>query len=256
MQIDLNADVGESFGAWVIGRDQQLIPLVSSVNIACGAHAGDPLTIARTIELARACGASIGAHPGYPDLAGFGRRDLGMEPRELEASVLYQVAAVAGMAGAMGCELRHVKPHGALYNRAAEDMETALAVARAVRRFSRELRLVGRAGSLLLDVAGGEGLAVAAEAFADRRYEPDGRLRFRGEADAVLAEPAAAAAQAVAIARDGVATATGGDTVHIRADTICVHGDSPDAPLIAGAVRQALEGAGLEVAAMEPAGKP
>jgi len=247
--IDLNADVGESLGPWSMGEDEALIPLVTSVNVACGFHAGDPATIARTIDLAVAAGAVIGAHPGYPDLAGFGRRDMEMAVGDLEAAVLYQVGAVAAFARAAGAALRHVKPHGALYNRSARDPGVAAAVARAVRRCSRELVLVGLAGSVSLDAAQAEGLATLAEAFADRRYERDGRLRDRREDGALLDDPTAAAEQAVGIARDGHVIAVDGSRLELRADTLCVHGDAPGAADRARAVRAALAAAGIAIAA-------
>ena len=245
--IDLNADVGESLGQWPMGDDEHLIPLVSSVNIACGFHAGDPLTIERTIRLASAAEAAIGAHPGYPDLVGFGRRDLDMAADELEAAVIYQVAAVAGLARASGAELRHVKAHGALYNRAAHDERLADSIARAVRRFSPELILVALAGSRLVDAGRAAGLAVAEEAFPDRAYEPDGSLRSRRLPDAVLMDSATVAARAVEMARDGTVTATDGSVIPLRADTLCLHGDTPGAAEHARAVRNALEAAGVSI---------
>ena len=247
MRIDLNADVGESFGPWPMGDDARLIPLVTSVNVACGFHAGDPLTIERTIARAVAARVAIGAHPGYPDLAGFGRRDMDMPAAELEAAIVYQVGAVAAFARAAGTDLRHVKPHGALYNRAARDPELAEAIARAVRRCSVELLLVGLAGSDLLAAGQAAGLEVVAEGFADRAYEPDGSLRSRKLPDAMLG-PDAAAAQAVALVRDSAVTAADGTRVAIRPETLCIHGDGEGAVAIALAVRAALEAAGVEIA--------
>ena len=188
MRIDLNADVGESLGPWPMGDDERLIPLITSVNVACGAHAGDPLTIARTIKLAIDHGVAVGAHPGYPDLIGFGRRDLDMTSAELQASVVYQVGAVAAIARSLGTELRHVKPHGALYNRAARDPAVAETIAVAVRRSAPELVLVGLAGSALIDAGVAAGLQVASEAFADRAYEANGSLRSRRLAGAIARE--------------------------------------------------------------------
>jgi len=246
--IDLNADVGEGFGPWPMGDDAGLIPLVSSVNVACGFHAGDPTGIARTIGLAVAAGAAVGAHPGYPDLVGFGRREMDLAPDELEAAIVYQVGAVVALARAAGTELRHVKPHGALYNRAARDAATADAVARAVRSVSADLVLVGLAGSISLDAGRAAGLAVAAEAFVDRAYEPDGSLRSRRLSGALVTDPAGAAARAVRLATAGEAEATGGSTLRIDADTLCIHGDTPGAAGIARAVRGALESAGVAIA--------
>lgn len=248
LTIDLNADVGESFGVWPLGQDELLIPLVSSVNIACGFHAGDPRTIERTVALAVAAGAAIGAHPGYPDLAGFGRRDLDMAPDEVEAGVLYQVGALAAFARAAGSELRHVKAHGALYNRAATDAQLAEAIARAVRRCSADLVLVGLAGSTLLDAGRAEGLAVASEAFPDRAYEPDGTLRSRRLPGAVLTDSAAIAERALEMARDGTVAASDGTRIRIHADTLCLHGDTPGAVEHARTVRAALEAAGIAIA--------
>jgi UPF0271 protein len=247
-RIDLNADVGESLGAWTIGEDEALIPLVSSVNVAAGFHAGDPGVIERTVALAVRSGAAVGAHPGYPDLAGFGRRPMALSAAEIESAVLYQVGAVAAFARAAGTELRHVKAHGALYNRAAADPAAAAAIARAVRRWSSSLVLVGLAGSRLVEAGHDAGLRVAEEAFADRAYEPDGSLRSRGLDGAVLDDPAAAAAQALAIA-GGTLTAWGGTPLAVRADTLCVHGDLPGAVARAAAVRAALLGAGVEIRA-------
>jgi UPF0271 protein len=246
VRIDLNADVGESFGPWSMGDDARLIPLVTSVNIACGFHAGDPLTIERTVARAVAARVTIGAHPGYPDLAGFGRRDMDMPAAELEAAIVYQVSAVAGFTRAAGTELRHVKPHGALYNRAARDPALAEIVARAVRRCSSELLLVGLAGSNLLVAGQAAGLEVVREGFADRAYEADGRLRSRSEPDAML-DPDAAAKQAVSLVQQNIATAIDGSPVAIEPETLCIHGDSADAVKTALAVRAALEDAGIEI---------
>jgi len=248
MRIDLNSDVGESYGAWVMGQDDELIPLVTSVNVACGAHAGDPSIMAHTVALAKEHGATLGAHPGYPDREGFGRRDISLSTDQLEAAILYQLGALHAFANDAGMRLRHVKPHGALYNRAAKDAAVARAVARAVRRFDNGLLLVGLAGSLLLEAGRAEGLQVAAEAFADRAYEPDGSLRSRRHDNAVLADPEMAAEQAVSIVVLGKAVAHDGSTVQIHADTLCIHGDTPGAPSYARSVRAALEAAGVTVA--------
>jgi UPF0271 protein len=250
MRVDLNADVGESLGPWPMGDDDRLIPLVTSVNVACGAHAGDPLTIDRTIRTALAHRVAIGAHPGYPDLIGFGRRDLDMAPDELEASLVYQVGAVAAFARAAGTALRHVKPHGALYNVAARDPAVAATIARAVARVSGELILVGLAGSVMLSAAADAGLACAAEAFADRAYEADGTLRSRRLPGALLESPDRVAAQALSIVRDGRVTSHDGRVVAVRADTICIHGDSPAAAEFAMAVRGSLEAAGAKIVAL------
>ncbi len=247
-RIDLNADVGESFGPWPMGADEALIPLVSSVNVACGAHAGDPATILRTVALAARHGVAVGAHPGYPDLAGFGRRDLEMSPADLRASLVVQVGAVVAGARVAGIAVRHVKPHGALYNRAARDPALATVVAEAIRDLDPSLALVGLAGSRSIEAGRAAGLAVIPEAFADRRYEPDGSLRSRTLPGAMLGVDDAAT-QAVSIARDGQVVASDGSRLAVAADTICVHGDSPDAVAIARAVRSALEVAGIAIGA-------
>jgi UPF0271 protein len=250
VRIDLNADVGESLGPWPMGDDERLIPLVSSVNVACGAHAGDPLTIERTIRLAVEHGVAVGAHPGYPDLVGFGRRDLDMTRAELLASIVYQVGAVSAIAGSLGAELRHVKPHGALYNRAVRDHSVADTIAAAIRRSAPDLVLVGLAGSALLDAGQAAGLQIASEAFADRAYDADGKLRSRRLDGAILATPAAAAKQALSIVRDGRVATYGGSSVAVRADTICIHGDTPGANDYATAVPAALAKAGVTIAAI------
>jgi UPF0271 protein len=248
--IDLNADVGESYGAWTMGDDAALLPFVTSANVACGGHAGDPLVMARTVALARHMGVAVGAHPGYPDRDGFGRRDLPMTAEELRASILAQLGALAAIARASGAELRHVKPHGALYDRAGRDPETAEIVAWAVRELSPGLVIVGRAGSALLAAGAAAGLRVAAEAFADRAYEADGTLRSRRLPGAVHADAAVVAEQARSIVLDGRVRATDGTWVEIRADTLCVHGDSPGAPALAAAVRDVLTSAGAAIRAL------
>jgi 5-oxoprolinase (ATP-hydrolysing) subunit A len=248
VRIDLNADVGESLGPWSLGEDEALIPLVSSVNVAAGLHAGDPVGMGRTVALAARLGIAVGAHPGYPDLAGFGRRAMALTEEEIEAAVLYQVGAVGAFAVAAGVQLQHVKAHGALYNRAARDQEAADAIARAVRRYSPALVLVGLAGSAMVAAGREAGLAVAEEAFADRAYEADGTLRPRDAPGAVIDDPAGAAAQALGIVR-GTVQAFDGTPVSVRADTICVHGDLPGAAARARAVRVALAEAGVEIKA-------
>ena len=240
MRIELNCDAGEGQGGLAAGQDAALIPQVSAVNVACGAHAGDAATIRQTIELARQAGAAVGAHPGYPDRASFGRHHLEMTPAALEESVVAQLEAVAAAARALGCPLRHVKVHGALYNEAATDAALAEVVVRAIARISRASIVVGLPGSRLLEAAQAAGLPTMAEGFADRAYEPDGSLRSRALPGAVHTDPRVAAKQAVALAASG------------RVQTICIHGDTPGAPAIAAAVRAALVAAGHDV----PGGRP
>jgi 5-oxoprolinase (ATP-hydrolysing) subunit A len=253
MSIDLNADVGEGQGQWRMGDDAALLSLVTSANVACGAHAGDPLVMDRTVVLARDLGVAVGAHPGYPDRDGFGRRDLAMSLDELRATVLAQVGALAAICMGRGVELRHVKLHGALYTRAAVDHRLAECVVGAVRTFSSQLTIVALAGSALLDVGRAAGLAVAAEAFADRAYAADGTLRSRSLPGALLGEPADVATQAVSIARDGRVRADDGSWLAIAADTLCLHGDTPGAVANARAVRRAFEAAGLAIASLPSA---
>jgi len=247
-RIDLNADVGEGFGAWTMGADAELLALVTSANVACGFHAGDPAVMDRTVGLAVRAGVAVGAHPGHPDLRGFGRRAVQAAPDDVEKDVLYQVGALQAFARAHGTRLVHVKPHGALYNQAAEDDTIARAIARGVARAGRELILVGMASTEpMRRAAQAEGLRFAAEAFADRRYTPAGTLQSRREPGSVLTDPAQAAAQAVKIATEGRVTATDGREIALQADTLCLHGDNPAAVANAAAVRRALESAGVSV---------
>jgi 5-oxoprolinase (ATP-hydrolysing) subunit A len=244
--IDLNCDAGESFGHWTLGDDAALIPHVTSVNIACGFHAGDPAVIRCTVELARHNDVAVGAHPGYPDLPGFGRRAMDLSPQEIEDAVLYQIGAVSAFARAAGVPLTHVKPHGALYNRAARDDVVAGAIARAVVHFGDDLILVGLAGSALISAGRSAGLQVAREGFADRAYEPDGSLRSRTLDGAVLYDTGAIVAQAIKLARDGRVRTTDGE-LRLEIDTICLHGDTPGAARLAQALRDGLERAGVPV---------
>jgi UPF0271 protein len=246
--IDLNADVGERPEALADGSEAALLRLVTSANIACGGHAGDAATMAATVRLARELGVAVGAHPGYPDRLHFGRAVLAMEPAALRESLRGQLRALRGAAAAAGVPVVHVKPHGALYNAAARDAALARLVAEAVAAFDPAQVLVGLAGSALLDAGRAAGLAVAGEAFVERRYEADGTLRDRRHADALIHDPVEAAAQAVRIVRDGVVLAIDGTPVPVAARTLCIHGDSPGAPAIAAAVRQALTGAGVVLA--------
>lgn len=248
-RIDLNSDIGESFGAWSMGDDVGVLAHVTSANIACGFHAGDADTMRRTVELALQHGVAIGAHVSLPDLQGFGRREMKISADEAHALTLYQIGALAAFARAAGTRLSHVKPHGALYNMAARDAHLADAIASATRDFDTTLVLVGLAGSELPRAGERAGLAVAHEAFADRRYQADGSLAPRREPDAVIEDVDAAVAQALAIAMHGEVATRSGGTLKLRADTICVHGDRADAGVFAARLRKALNSAGLAVAA-------
>jgi 5-oxoprolinase (ATP-hydrolysing) subunit A len=237
VSVDLNADVAESFGRWTLGDDAALMPLLTSANVACGFHAGDPSTIRRACGLAVAHGVAIGAQVAYRDLAGFGRRFVDVGHDDLAADVAYQIGAVQALARAEGGRVGHVKPHGALYHAVHEHAEQAAAVVAGVAAVDASLAVVAFPGGRLAVEARGAGLRVVVEGFADRRYDAGGRLVDRRVPGAVLDEPAAAAAQAVALARSGTV------------DTLCVHGDTPGAVAIARAVRAGLEGAGVELRA-------
>jgi 5-oxoprolinase (ATP-hydrolysing) subunit A len=250
MRIDLNSDLGESFGPWPMGQDDALMDSISSANVACGFHAGDPGAMRATIALARAKGVALGAHPGFQDLVGFGRREVKATPREVEDLVLYQVAALAGMAAAQGAALQHVKAHGALYNMACRERALAEAIAKAVASIDRSLILFGLPGSELLRAGQAAGLTVAAEVFADRSYDPDGSLTSRLKPGSVIHDTAKVVARAITMARDKRVVAVDGSTITLQADTMCLHGDTPGAAALAGEIRRGLESAGVRIAAL------
>ena len=245
--IDLNSDVGESFGNWTMGDDAAIFRSVSSANIACGFHAGDPSTIARTCRDAVAAGISIGAHVGYRDLAGFGRRFLDCSPTELADDVLYQLGALEGIARAAGGRISYVKPHGALYNTIVTHREQAQAVVDAVKAFGGDLPMLLLPGSVALAAAEAAGLRGVAEAFADRAYNPDGTLVSRREPGAVLHDEDAVAANMVRLATEGTIVARDGSTIKTSAESICLHGDTAGAVSMAAAVRRELEAAGVDI---------
>jgi UPF0271 protein len=249
MQIDLNGDVGESFGAYEIGHDAALIPILTSVNIACGFHAGDPGVMRATVALAFEHGCAIGAHPGFPDLVGFGRREIKATPREVEDFVAYQIGALAAIAAAQGVRLAHVKPHGALYNMAARDAELADAIARAIAAVDPALKLFGLPHSKSLEAAHRHSVRAVSEAFADRAYHRDGSLMPRSEPNAVIHDEDIVVTRAVAIARDHMVIAADGTRIPLDVQTICVHGDTPGAAMLASRIRQALNDAGIQVRA-------
>lgn len=247
MSVDLNADVGEGMD------DALLLPYVTSANVACGVHAGDPTTMDQTVLSALTRGVCVGAHPGYPDRANFGRVFVEMSADEIENLIVFQVGALRGFVRSRGGRLTHVKPHGALYHSAGEFPDVARAIAEGVRRMGDDLVLVGAAGSLLIGAGEDAGLAVAEEAFADRRYRPDGTLVPRGEPGALLIDPDEAAEQAVGLARDGVVIAQDRTRIPVRADTICLHGDTPGAAEIAKRIHELFRRAGIRIAPVEPA---
>jgi len=254
MNIDLNSDLGESFGAWRMGDDEAMLGIVSSANVACGFHAGDPAGLLQTLRRARDHGVAVGAHVAYPDLAGFGRRAMDVASADLRAGVIYQIGALQGLAAAAGTAVRYVKPHGALYNTIAHDERQAQDVIAAIRAVDAGLALVALAGSPLAGWARAQGLRVVEEAFADRAYEPDGALVSRRQSGAVLHDAPDIAARMLRLAREGVVTAIDGSTVRIQADSICVHGDSPGAVEMARAVRALLEREGVRIRPFADAG--
>lgn len=250
MHIDLNCDMGESFGRYALGNDAAMLRIVTSANIACGMHAGDPRVMRQTVQAAIAAGVAVGAHPGYPDLQGFGRRAMTMAPEDLEAALIYQLGALAGFARVTGLPakgLTHVKPHGALYNAAARDETVAQAVARAIAAFDPTLIVVTLPNSALVEAARSLGLPVAREGFADRAYQKDGTLVPRSQPGAVIHNPVVAANRAAQMVTEGKVTAITGEVIDLQIDTLCVHGDTQDAPQIAQTLRETLQKASVEI---------
>jgi 5-oxoprolinase (ATP-hydrolysing) subunit A len=239
--IDLNCDMGESFGPWKMGQDELLMDYVSSVNIACGFHAGDPRTMRLTVEAAIKKNVAIGAHPGYPDIQGFGRREIKMSPSEVYETVLYQIGALSAFATAAGSKLSHVKPHGALYNSAAKDSILAEAIASAVRDAGDHLTLIGLSGSKLIDEGKKKGLKTLNEVFGDRTYQEDGSLTPRTVAGSLIEDPNTAAAQSLQMVSRKTVTSTSGKEIPVQADTICIHGDGKHALDFARAICSILQ---------------
>lgn len=248
MRIDLNSDLGESYGTWRLGDDEAMLDIVTSANVACGFHAGDALTLQRTCELAAERGVVVGAQVGYNHLPGFGRWSIDMPSPELTADVIYQIGALDGLCRVSGTAVAYVKPHGALYNTAAVDRRQAEAVVAAVTAYDPSLPLMGLAGSELLDAGARAGLRTVAEAFADRAYTPEGRLVPRREPGSVLDDPDLVAERMARLVTEGRLTAVDGSDVEVRADSVCVHGDSPGAVSMAWAVRVSLERVGAQIA--------
>ena len=249
MNVDLNSDLGESYGRWVLGDDEALLDVVTSANVACGFHAGDPTTLRRTCAESAKRGVVIGAQVGYPDLAGFGRRFIDMESGELTDAVLYQLGALEAMARVAGSRVAYVKPHGALYNTIVSHEAQAAAVVTAVREYDATLPVLGLPGSAFLRLAGEAGVRTVTEAFADRAYTPEGTLVSRRQPGAVLHDADEVARRVVRMVTAGEVEAIDGTVVRLRADSVCVHGDSPDAVAMARAVRAQLESAGVDVRA-------
>ena len=246
-RINLNADLGESFGAWSMGRDGDMLQLVNSANIACGFHAGDPATIAATVSLALQHGVAIGAHPSLPDLQGFGRRTMQVTEDEVYQMTLYQAGAVRAFADAAGGRLHHLKAHGALYNMAVKDAALSRGLVRAVKALGDEVQIYVLAGSIMETLAREAGLVVRCEVFADRRYMPDGTLAPRQRPDALITDEAESVAQVLRMVGEGSLVAVDGTVVKVQADTVCIHGDKPTAVPFVQALRRALAGASVQV---------
>lgn len=250
LTVDLNCDMGESFGAWRMGQDAAIMPYISSANIACGYHAGDPLTMRHTVRLALEHGVAIGAHPGLPDLVGFGRREIQVSPEEVEAMVLYQVGAMQSIAQAEGTSLHHVKPHGALYNMAARSTALAEAIVRAVRQVNPQLMLYGLANSELIKAAEREDVPVAQEVFADRTYSPDGSLTPRTQPNALITDQEQAVQQVLQMVQQSTVQSIKGVAVPLQADTVCLHGDGTHALAFARLIRERLQQENIKVQAL------
>lgn len=247
ISIDLNSDLGEQFGIYELGRDDEILELVTSANIACGFHAGDPSSMRTTVKKAMEKGTAIGAHPGLPDLVGFGRRSMAVSPQEVYDMVLYQIGALAAFVRSEGGTVHHVKPHGALYNMAAANMKLAEAVAEATARFDPSLVLYGLAGSKLIEAGSQFGLRTASEAFADRTYQDDGTLTPRHQPNALLHDPKEAAAQVIRMITEGKIRTVQGNDWSLKADTICIHGDGDHALAFSRQIRDALITSGVKL---------
>ena len=248
--IDLNSDLGESFGAYKMGRDEDVLAYISSANVACGFHAADPLTMVKTVRLAKARGVAVGAHPGYPDLVGFGRREMKIAPEEVRAMVIYQIGALAACCASEGIRLHHVKPHGAMYNMAAKDPRLADAICDAVAAVDEGLILYGLPGSEVERAARAKGLRFAAELFADRAYEEDGSLVSRSKAGAMITDETEAISRMVRVLREGKLTSITGKDIALSGDTICVHGDGEKALAFTSLLRERLLAEGMQIQAL------
>lgn len=250
MRVDLNSDMGESFGRYKLGLDEEVMNRITSANVATGWHAGDPIVMRKTVRLAKEKGIAVGAHPGYPDLMGFGRRYMKLTPEEARNYILYQIGALYAFTKAEGMELQHVKPHGALYNALVNDEELARAVMEGIADFDKGLIFVTLSGSRAAEIAEEMKLKVAHEVFADRAYNPDGTLVPRGKPGAVIHDKELIAERVISMVKDGCVKAINGEWVELRADTICVHGDNPKAVEIAAYIRRILEEEGVKVVPM------
>lgn len=245
--VDLNSDLGESFGSFKIGNDENVIPLITAANVACGFHGGDPDVMCKTVRLCRENNVAVGAHPGYPDLVGFGRRAMNLLPDEVYTGILYQTGALQAFCRAQGVSLHHIKPHGALYNTAVKSKEIAEAVCRAVKDIGGGVKLLAPFGSEMLKCAEQTGVPYACEVFADRGYRPDGSLVPRGQPGAMITDAAEAADRVVKMVTDGKVTAADGTEISVRADSVCVHGDGAAALEFVKTIREKLAEAGVEI---------
>ncbi len=250
-KVDVNSDLGESYGRYTLGMDERIIPLISSANVACGFHAADPVVMMKTIKSVKEAGTQIGAHPGFPDLMGFGRRNMTLSFEEAKAYTLYQISALSGMCQAQGLKLQHVKPHGALYNMAAKDYELSRAICEAVAEFDKDIIMLGLSGSETIRAAKDCGLKVAQEVFADRGYEEDGSLVNRNKDGAFIKDENEAIARVVRMVKEGKVTAITGKDIAIQADSICVHGDGEKALLFVERIREGLENEGVEICSLK-----
>lgn len=250
-RIDLNSDLGESFGAYKIGMDDKIIPLISSANVACGFHASDPVVMEKTIAMAKEAGIRVGAHPGFPDLMGFGRRNLAVTPEEAKAYTMYQIGALNAFCKAKGMKLQHVKPHGALYNMAAKDYALARGICEAVREVDDSLIVLGLSGSEMVRAAKDLGLRVALEVFADRAYEEDGSLVNRRKEGAMILDEKEAIQRVIRMIKEGKVTAITGKDIDIKADSVCVHGDGAKALAFVEEIRRALQKEQIEICTLD-----
>lgn len=250
-KVDLNSDLGESFGRYTIGSDDRIIPLITSANIACGFHASDPVVMMKTVNMVKEAGTGAGAHPGYPDLMGFGRRNMNVSHEEAKAYTLYQISALGGMCKAAGVKLSHVKPHGAMYNMAGKNYELSKAICEAIKEYDPSLIVMGLAGSQMVKAARDMGLKTAEEVFADRAYEEDGSLVARSKPGAMIEDEDEAISRVVRMIKEGKVQAITGNDIDIKADSVCVHGDGEKALLFVEKIRKALTDEGIEICPLE-----
>lgn len=251
VHVDLNSDLGESFGRYTLGMDDRVIPLITSANVACGYHASDPAVMEKTVAMAKEAGIRVGAHPGFPDLMGFGRRNMAVTPGEARAYVLYQLGALEGFCRSAGIRMQHVKPHGALYNMAAKDYELSRGICQAIKAFDKDLIVLALSGGELARAAEDMGLRIAREVFADRAYEEDGTLVGRGKPGAMITNEEEAIARVIRMVKEQKVTAITGKDIPIRADSVCVHGDGEKALAFVRRIRQAFEQAGIGLRPLE-----